>query len=144
VTSLSRRREQIRRAYQFVHLTNQLTINFQLQYVSWKLMRRLFTSQISLRLNSLQMRGDCARRSISMPSSTMNSATRTAPLSLINLITLSQFPRRRCDRPDCRRAIQSHRFSSRPLSFPCPSFSPRSIVPGYEIPAAVMTRRKYR
>lgn len=82
--------------------------------------RQLFANQISLRLNSLQTRGDCARRSISMPGSTMNPATRTAPLSLINLITLSQFPRRRCDRPDCRRAIQSCRFSSRPPPSPFP------------------------
>lgn len=88
-------------------------------------------------LTPLQTRGDCARRSISMPGSTMNSATRTAPLSLINLITLSQFPRRRCDRPDCRRAIQSCRFSSR---LP----PPRPAASGYEIHATVMTRRKYR
>lgn len=57
--------------------------------------------------------------------STMNPATRTAPLSLINLITLSQFPRQRCDRLAIVAWLLNRAGSA--LALP-PSFSLRSVA----------------
>lgn len=101
--------------------------------------RQLFASQISLRLNSVQTRGDCARRSKSQcPARQWTRRHGQLPYHLLILLHCHNFPGDVVTDP-----IVAGLFNRAGSALSLLS-SLRPTTSGYEIHVAVMTRRKYR